>query len=514
MKETFNILSLSGGGIKGIFQSTFLRFLEKEYKVPLSQIFDLVAGTSTGSIVGAALACDIPMENVSNLYKQHGKEIFKKKSVGVKMLRHSWYSNEELKKRLHFVFKEKKLKEANTKLLIPSTSLENYKYQIFTQERNETIVDALMSSAAAPFYFDAYQTTGDINHFYMDGGLWANNPTLVAILYCINVLDVPLDRIRVLSIGTMCMPQGNDATHFNTLRTLNAKKIKSVISAMFNSSESFTHDYSEELINELNIIHIDPSESIRSMIELDDVDSAIKELPLSAEKSFDSNKKQLVKLLGGEGRTACKLRRGNYICEASILKVGLADFVPTRSHYRETDKETKISDYLKNAKKSIRIMSVSLSDGLNYHGINNILEEILKKNTTLTITISLLNLSNENIVKVMAPILDIEEQDLKSKIQSSIKKLFSLSVKYKKRVKILLHNTIPFGTILSIDEDCSLGSLIVETRPYKLHSATSFSYKLINTENSILFKNIIQGCKNIDQDSEIVTKKFISSWKK
>lgn len=54
MKETFNILSLSGGGIKGVFQSTFLEFLEEEYKVPLSQIFDLVAGTSTGSIVGAA----------------------------------------------------------------------------------------------------------------------------------------------------------------------------------------------------------------------------------------------------------------------------------------------------------------------------------------------------------------------------------------------------------------------------------------------------------------------------
>ena len=54
MKETFNILSLSGGGIKGIFQSTFLKFLEDLYKVPLFQIFDLVAGTSTSSIVGDA----------------------------------------------------------------------------------------------------------------------------------------------------------------------------------------------------------------------------------------------------------------------------------------------------------------------------------------------------------------------------------------------------------------------------------------------------------------------------
>lgn len=128
MKETFNILSLSGGGIKGIFQSTFLKFLEDMYKVPLYQIFDLVAGTSTGSIVGAALGCGISMDEVTSLYKLHGNAIFKKKKVGVKLLRPSWYSNEELKKQLENVFEKKKLSEANTKLLIPSTSLENYKY--------------------------------------------------------------------------------------------------------------------------------------------------------------------------------------------------------------------------------------------------------------------------------------------------------------------------------------------------------------------------------------------------
>ena len=114
MKETFNILSLSGGGIKGIFQSTFLKFLEDLYKVPLFQIFDLVAGTSTGSIVGAALACGIHMEEVTSLYKQHGNDIFKKQKVCVKVLRPSWYSNKELKSLLEKVFARKKLCDANT----------------------------------------------------------------------------------------------------------------------------------------------------------------------------------------------------------------------------------------------------------------------------------------------------------------------------------------------------------------------------------------------------------------
>lgn len=513
MKETFNILSLSGGGIKGIFQATFLKFLEELYKVPLYEIFDLVAGTSTGSIVGAALACDISMDQVTSLYKQHGNEIFKKKKVGIKLLRPSWYSNEELKKQLKNVFEDKTLHETYTKLLIPSTSLENYKYSLFTQDSNETLVNALMSSAAAPFYFNAYQITGDISHFYMDGGLWANNPTLLAVLYCINVLDVPLDRIRILSLGTSCMPDGNDASHFNSLRTFSSEKIRSVINAMFNSSESFTHEYSEVLVNEENIIHIDPSNAIRSIVELDDVDTAIEKLPTIAHDAFDTAKDKILSLLGAEGRKACSLKRKNYITESALLKVGLANFVPTRNHYRESDKDSMLSDYLRKVRKTLRIMSVSLHDGISYHGMCNTLEDLLKKNPDLIITISLLNFQNEGLVKVMASILNIPESDLLSKIKSSVKTLYNLTKRNKQRVKLFLHNTVPFGTILALDEDISNGSLIVETKPYKLHSTTSFSYTLLNSENSILFKNIIEGCKNIEEDSIKVTKKLISSWK-
>lgn len=512
MKETFNILSLSGGGIKGIFQSTFLHFLEDMYKVPLYQIFDLVAGTSTGSIVGAALSCGISMDEVTSLYKMHGKDIFKKKS-GVKLLRPSWYSNEELKSQLIHVFESKRLCDTFTKLLIPSTSLENYKYSVFTQNSNELIVDALMSSAAAPFYFDAYRTSGDISHYYMDGGLWANNPTLVAVLYCINELDVPLDRIRILSIGTSCMPNGNDADHFNSLKTWSPEKIRSVISAIFNSSESFTHEYSEELVNELNILHIDPSNEIRSTVELDDVEKAIKDLPIIAETTFMSSKEKLQNILGGEGRNPCSLKRSDFISESALLKVGLADFVPSRRDYRESDKDSTVSDYLKKATKTLRIMSVSLSDGIHYHGMSNTLLELLKK-TDLAISISLLDFRNDNLIKVMAPILNMEESELVSRIQSSVKSLLNLAIQNKQRVSLYLHNTIPFGTIIAIDEDLTEGSLIVETKPYKLHSASSFSYKLLNAENSILYKNIIEGCKKIEKDSTKVTKKLISSWNK
>ena len=347
----------------------------------------------------------------------------------------------------------------------------------------------------------------------MDGGLWANNPTLVAVLYCINELDVPLDRIRILSIGTSCMPNGNDADHFNSLKTWNPEKIRSVISAIFNSSESFTHEYSEELVNELNILHIDPSNEIRSTVELDDVEKAIKDLPIIAETTFMSSKEKLQNILGGEGRNPCSLKRSDFISESALLKVGLADFVPSRRDYRESDKDSTVSDYLKKATKTLRIMSVSLSDGIHYHGMSNTLLELLKKKD-LTISISLLDFRNDNLIKVMAPILNMEESELVSRIQSSVKSLLNLAIQNKQRVSLYLHNTIPFGTIIAIDEDLTEGSLIVETKPYKLHSASSFSYKLLNAENSILYKNIIEGCKKIEKDSTKVTKKLISSWNK
>lgn len=80
----------------------------------------------------------------------------------------------------------------------------------------------------------------------------------------------------------------------------------------------------------------------------------------------------------------------------------------------------------------------------------------------------------------------MEESELVSRIQSSVKSLLNLAIQNKQRVSLYLHNTIPFGTIIAIDEDLTEGSLIVETKPYKLHSASSFSYKLLNAENSIL----------------------------
>lgn len=71
MNKPFRILSLSGGGIRGIFQGVFLSKISKELPLPLWRNFDLICGTSTGAIVGIAVAMGIDIERVVDLYNSH-----------------------------------------------------------------------------------------------------------------------------------------------------------------------------------------------------------------------------------------------------------------------------------------------------------------------------------------------------------------------------------------------------------------------------------------------------------
>ena len=78
-KKTFKILSIDGGGIRGVYSAHILKRIEEEFDIKLHDYFDLIAVTSTGSIIAAAIACDISLDGVVQLYKDRGSEIFSKK---------------------------------------------------------------------------------------------------------------------------------------------------------------------------------------------------------------------------------------------------------------------------------------------------------------------------------------------------------------------------------------------------------------------------------------------------
>ena len=72
------ILSIDGGGIKGIFAASFLAKLEQTFNIKICEHFDLIAGTSTGAIIGAALAVGIPAQKILEFYLKEGEKIFPK----------------------------------------------------------------------------------------------------------------------------------------------------------------------------------------------------------------------------------------------------------------------------------------------------------------------------------------------------------------------------------------------------------------------------------------------------
>lgn len=110
------ILSIDGGGIKGIFSASFLAEIEEKCGGPYSEYFDMIAGTSTGAIIAAALSIGIPAQEILNLYLKKGKEIFPKGSTHFKLF-HGKYSNEPLKNALIEVFGTKKIKDCQTSVL-------------------------------------------------------------------------------------------------------------------------------------------------------------------------------------------------------------------------------------------------------------------------------------------------------------------------------------------------------------------------------------------------------------
>ena len=205
MNDNFKILAIDGGGFRGAYSAHVLYRLEDEFQINWQEDFGLIAGTSTGSIIAAGLACGISAAEISTFYKKHGQDIFQKRPLCWKGIFASKYSTDKLRETLQQVFGDKKLSEIKTPLIIPSTDIGNGRVHVFKsqyhedfkRDKNEKVVDAILASCAAPTYFDPYK----VSHYILaDGGLWANNPSLVAIIDAKKRLGIPYEKLKVLSI--------------------------------------------------------------------------------------------------------------------------------------------------------------------------------------------------------------------------------------------------------------------------------------------------------------------------
>lgn len=214
--RNFRILALDGGGLRGTFTAAVLAKWDDMLKAGggngIISHFDLVAGTSTGAILAIGLALGLNPSEILAFYEEKGPNIFPKD----RKLRHWLKSKHEsatLRQLLTEVYGEKTLAaDSRCRLVIPTVRAKQGQAEAIvtphspdrTAYRDISAVDAALASSAAPTFFDESTWEGPIAlETFLDGGVWANNPILPALAEAVRYLKIPLDRIDVLSIGTL-----------------------------------------------------------------------------------------------------------------------------------------------------------------------------------------------------------------------------------------------------------------------------------------------------------------------
>lgn len=295
--KPFRILSIDGGGIRGVYPAHILRCIEERHQINLFETFDMIAGTSTGSIIAAGVATGVATADIVAMYKKHGTGIFRKKwffwldkklkSMFQPMF-DSIYDARYLENVLSEIFQDKRLGDITKPLLIPSTDIGNGCVHVlksgyskdFTRDNTVMVKDAVLASCSAPTYFDPHRLK---EYLLADGGLWANNPALAAVIDAQKRLRIDHGNIRILSMGT-----GHTRTSYGTNASrkwglANGWKHKELISFILSLQSQSATNYLNLMLRPGQVKRIDFDSDLP--LPMDDV-SVIDDLISRADRKF------------------------------------------------------------------------------------------------------------------------------------------------------------------------------------------------------------------------------------
>jgi patatin-like phospholipase/acyl hydrolase len=308
----FKILSIDGGGVKGLFSAEILAGLEEHYGRNVSDYFDMICGTSTGGLIALALAVKKPASEIVEFYKNEGPKIFPHKywasrafAFCKQVIWGAKYSNAQLRESLDKVFGDKKMCDAVNQLCIPSYNLTIgrptvLKSPFYVNNVNKwcndeqlRMTDVALATSAAPTYFPVIELSGK---YYTDGGVWANNPTLCGITeafkYFINkefLIDgkrIKYTSVQVLSIASVNQPSGWSLKRRKNRSALLWLKGNKLLQPFMEGQSYYTDFFMKTLsssflfpINYKRITHSEQSVERYKNIDLDKAtDIALKEL--------------------------------------------------------------------------------------------------------------------------------------------------------------------------------------------------------------------------------------------
>ena len=215
------ILSIDGGGIRGLIPALILQEIETQTGKPIYKLFDLIVGTSTGGILAIGLTKPVNVfsaKELVSLYRNQGGEIFTrslwKYASSVGGVFDERYNEDSLEEILQERFGETELKATRRDIIITSYDIEKRKPYLFKSskarihaKRNHLLRDVARGTSAAPTYFEPLLMDNkrwrreEKRRVLIDGGVFANNPTMIALSEAL-ASGTTREEIVLCSLGT------------------------------------------------------------------------------------------------------------------------------------------------------------------------------------------------------------------------------------------------------------------------------------------------------------------------
>ena len=281
----FRILSIDGGGIRGIFPAAFLAGLEERFLggASIADYFDLIAGASTGGIIAIGLGAGLTAAQLRDIYIERGSELFNPNRRDL----NNWvrwiaapYKSEALAEIMQDVLGGRLFGESQTRLCVPSFEGDYGEVYVFKtphhpdfrKDWKENMTKVAVATAAAPTYLRPIKDGG---YTFVDGGVWANNPVMAGLVDALSCFDVRRDQVRILSLGC-----GNEPYKIGRLQRLLGGKLMwhDLIFAAMRLQSHSALGQAGLLIGRDRLIRVDAPNQGKP-IALDDWKRAVDELP-------------------------------------------------------------------------------------------------------------------------------------------------------------------------------------------------------------------------------------------
>jgi patatin-like phospholipase/acyl hydrolase len=277
----YRVLSIDGGGMRGIYTAAFLDHLLRQYarlrnveQLDLGKGFDMIVGTSTGAILGCAAAIGRPMAEMVALYEENGHKIFPHRIrdgilspiyrifTGGKYVRRGDAAlRKALDEQLEDITMRAVLDVRGISLLIPTVFMGTHRAWVFKKtpksglrDDNYRLADVCLASSAAPIY----RSLGAVENpdlakgnfgVFADGGLWANNPVLVAMIDALKCAEA--DRpIEIFSMGTCARPAGEPILPMDVHRSMLEWKLGAAIGPLSIDAQEGVYDQMVHFLSE------------------------------------------------------------------------------------------------------------------------------------------------------------------------------------------------------------------------------------------------------------------------